>query len=51
LILAVVESHRQQLNEGKCIRLEIVMQIEGVEYDEFIESINLPPYTPFIINE
>lgn len=51
LILATVENYRQQLKDGKCIRLEVVMQIEGVEYEEFIESINLPPYTPFIINE
>ena len=51
LILSVIEANRKQLMDGKCIRLEVVMQIEGVDYEEFVECINLPPYTPFIINE
>jgi hypothetical protein len=51
LILSVIEANRKQLKDGKCIRLEVVMQIEGVDYEEFVECINLPPYTPFIINE
>ena len=51
LILSVIEANRKQLMDGKCIRLEVVMQIEGVGYEEFVENINLPPYTPFIINE
>lgn len=53
LILVTVDNYRQQLADGKCIRLEVIMQIEGVEYEEFIESINLPPYSPFIehVNE
>jgi hypothetical protein len=51
LILSVIEANRKQLKDGKCIRLEVVMQIEGVDFEEFVENINLPPYTPFIINE
>ena len=51
LIWSVIEANRKQLEDGKCIRLEVVMQIEGVGYEEFVENINLPPYTPFIINE
>ena len=51
LIWSVIEANRKQLEDGKCIRLEVVMQIEGVDYEEFVECINLPPYTPFIINE
>ena len=48
LIMSVIDANRQKLAEGKCIRLEINMQIKGVEYKKFVESINLPPYSPFI---
>lgn len=53
LILSVIDDNRQKLADGKCIRLEIIMQFEGVDYEDFIESINLPPYSPFIehVNE
>ena len=50
LILSVMESNRQSLADGKCIRLEIVMEFEGVPYKQFIESIDVPPYSPFIEN-
>ena len=50
LIMDVVNANRQKLADGKCIRLEVLMQIEGVEYNKFVESINLPPYSPFIEN-
>ena len=48
LILANVEKYREQLAAGKCIRLEINMQFEGVDYGEFIENITVPPFSPFI---
>ena len=48
LILANVEKYREQLAAGKCIRLEIDMQFEGVDYGEFIENITVPPFSPFI---
>ena len=50
LIMDAINANRQKLADGKCIRLEVIMQIEGVEYNKFVESINLPPYTPFIVN-
>ena len=50
LILLTVENYRQQLAEGKCIRLEIIMQFEGVGYEQFVENIDVPPYSPFIEN-
>ena len=50
LIMDVVNANRQKLADGKCIRLEVLMQIEGVEYNQFVESVNLPPYSPFIEN-
>ena len=50
LILSTVEEYRQQLADGKCIRLEIIMQFEGVGYEQFVESIDVPPYSPFIEN-
>ena len=48
LILANVEKYREQLAAGKCIRLVINMQFEGVDYGEFIENISVPPFSPFI---
>ena len=48
LILANVEKYREQLAAGKCIRLVINMQFEGVDYGEFIENITVPPFSPFI---
>ena len=48
LILANVEKYREQLAAGKCIRLEINMQFEGVDYGEFIENISVPPFSSFI---
>ena len=50
LILSVINNNRHKLADGKCIRLEVIMQFEGVEYQEFVESINLPPYSPFIVH-
>ena len=50
LILLTVENYRQQLAEGKCIRLEIIMQFEGVGYEQFVGNIDVPPYSPFIEN-
>lgn len=50
LILSTVEEYRQQLADGKCIRLEIIMQFEGVGYEQFVENIDVPPYSPFIEN-
>ena len=48
LILATIEHYRPQLAEGKCIKLEIIMEFEPVEYEEFIGNIGVPPYSPFI---
>ena len=48
LILATIEHYRPQLAEGKCIKLEIIMEFESVEYEEFINNIGVPPYSPFI---
>ena len=48
LILANVEKYREQLAAGKCIRLVINMQFEGVDYGEFIENISVPPFSSFI---
>ena len=48
LILATIEHYRPQLAEGKCIKLEIIMEFESVEYEEFIGNISVPPYSPFI---
>ena len=48
LILATIEHYRPQLAEGKCIKLEIIMEFEPVEYEEFINNIDVPPYSPFI---
>lgn len=48
LILSVIDDNRQKLADGKCIRLEVTMKFKGVEYKKFVESINLPPYSPFI---
>ena len=48
LILAAANHYRERLAEGICIKLEVVMEFEPVEYNQFIESINVPPYSPFI---
>ena len=48
LILAAANHCRARLAEGICIKLEVVMEFEPVEYNQFIESINVPPYSPFI---
>ncbi len=48
LILAAANHYRARLAEGICIKLEVLMEFEPVEYNQFIESINVPPYSPFI---
>ena len=48
LILAAANHYRERLAEGICIKLEVVMEFEPVEYNQFVESINVPPYSPFI---
>ena len=50
LLQEVVEHYRSKLADDACIKLEIEMSFEPVEYEEFINSINLPPYSPFIMH-
>jgi len=50
LILSVIEQYSEQLSAGEIITVEIVMDFEGVPYQNFVESISVPPYTPFIEN-
>lgn len=50
MILAEVEKHREALAEGEVLKLEIVMEFEGVEYELFVNSIDVPPYSPFIVH-
>jgi hypothetical protein len=50
LLQEVVDHYRSKLSDGTCIKLEIEMSFEPVEYEEFINSINLPPYSPFIMH-
>lgn len=49
LILNSVRDHLDDLQAGKIIKIEITMEFEdGVSYPYFINSISLPPYSPFI---
>ena len=48
LILATIDAHRAKLANGEVIKLEIIMELEGVAYDNFVECIDVPPYSPFI---
>ena len=50
LILAMIEEHRASLAEGEILKLEITMEFEGVEYELFVNSIDVPPYSPFIVD-
>lgn len=50
LILATIDEHRAKLANGEVIKLEIIMELEGVAYDNFVECIDVPPYSPFIEN-
>lgn len=50
LLQQLVEHYRLKLADGACIRLEIDMTFEPVPYDEFVSSINVPPYSPFIVD-
>ena len=47
-ILAMVDKYRADLEAGEVIKIEATIEFEGVEYNQFVESINVPPYTPFI---
>ena len=48
LIKAAVDHYRSLLADCTCIKLEIIMEFEPVEYEEFIGNIGVPPYSPFI---
>lgn len=50
MILAQVEEYREALQEGEVLKVEVVLEFEGVEYEEFVSSINVPPYSPFIVD-
>ena len=47
-ILAMVDKYRADLEAGEVIKIEATIEFEGVEYNQFVESINVPPYSPFI---
>ena len=49
-IYAAVDHYRSKLADGGCVKLEIEVEFEPVKYEKFIESINLPPYSPFIVD-
>jgi hypothetical protein len=44
----MVDKYRADLEAGEVIKIEATIEFEGVEYNQFIESINVPPYSPFI---
>ena len=50
LLQQLVEHYRLKIADGACIRLEIDMTFDPVPYDEFVSSIKLPPYSPFIVD-
>ena len=50
LIRAAVDYYRSKLADGGCVKLEIEVEFEPVKYEKFINSINLPPYSPFIVD-
>lgn len=50
LLLEVVDHYRNKLADGGCVKVEIEMSFEPVKYEEFINSIDVPPYSPFIVN-
>ena len=51
LLQEVLYYYRSKLADGVCIKLEIEMSFEPVKYEKFINNINLPPYSPFIMHE
>ena len=50
LLQKLVEHYSVKIADGACIKLEIDMTFEPVAYEEFINSINVPPYSPFIVD-
>ena len=50
MILAKVELNRKALAEGEILKIEVIMEFEGVDYDLFVNSIDVPPYSPFIVH-
>lgn len=50
LLQALVEHYRLEIADGACIKVEIDMTFEPVEYEVFINSISVPPYSPFIVD-
>lgn len=51
VILNAVYSHMDDLKAGKYVQVEIAMEFEeGVPYEQFVNSIDVPPYSPFIEN-
>ena len=50
LIRAAVDYYRSKLADGGCVKLEIEVEFEPVKYEKFINSISLPPYSPFIVD-
>ena len=50
LILAVVEGYSEHLAAGEVLKIEITMELEGVNYEDFITSIPVSPYSPFIVH-
>jgi len=48
MILAKVEMNKKALAEGEILKIEVIMEFEGVDYELFVNSIDVPPYSPFI---
>ena len=50
MILSMVEKYRADLSDGEVLKLEVTLEFEGVEYELFVNSIDVPPYSPFIMD-
>lgn len=44
----VLEKYSKNLSRGEILEVTIALDFEGVPYKNFVESISIPPYAPFI---
>lgn len=51
LVKELIYQHKDGLANGSYLKLNMYVEFDPADYSEFVSTIQIPPYTPFIVNK
>lgn len=51
VVKELIYKHKEELANGTCIKFSMYVEFEPESYNDFVKTIEIPPYTPFIVNK